>query len=318
MLKIEVSGPKQPFLSVVDVPGLFHTDTIHQTRKDLGIVRNLIKAHMNESTSIMLWLTYRWSHHRMRCSSTQLGDEKEVLNIAQNKVEKLKHGWFLAKNRSIQDLQEGVAVEQRDVKEKVISANLLLDHIRKEIPALLAGLEGLLAPAKEELKGYDIHDIVKSYYKLAMKRFLDNVVIQVVERHVLGPNTPLRLFSPDFVDDMDEKDVTSIAAESSSTTQARSDLSPKLERLQNVLHLVPGDLHSLLGPNYILYTEYGVHDRFLWKLHEEFEVDDWADLQQLLREFIQKQDGLKFVRRQIAYRTDLESRDSLFTSSNIA
>lgn len=82
---------------------------------------------------------------------------------------------------------------------------------------------------------YDIHDTVKSYYKVAMKRFLDNVIIQVVERHVLGPNTPLRLFSSDFVDDLEDDQVKFIAAESSTTSMTRSDLTTKLERLQKAL-----------------------------------------------------------------------------------
>jgi hypothetical protein len=70
-----------------------------------------------------------------------------------------------------------------------------------------------------------------------MKRFLDNVIIQVVERHVLGPNTPLRLFSSDFVDDLEDGEVKFIAAESSSTSMARSDLTTKLERLQKALDI---------------------------------------------------------------------------------
>jgi hypothetical protein len=87
---------------------------------------------------------------------------------------------------------------------------------------------------------YDIHEIVKSYYKVAMKRFLDNVIIQVVERHVLGPNKPLRLFSSDFMDDLEDEQVKFIAAESSSTSMARSDLTTKLERLQKALDIAHG------------------------------------------------------------------------------
>ena len=87
---------------------------------------------------------------------------------------------------------------------------------------------------------YDIHDIVKSYYKVAMKRFLDNVIIQVVERHILGPNSPLRLFSSDFVDDSEDEEVKFIAAESSNTTITRSDLNMKLERLQKALKIAQG------------------------------------------------------------------------------
>lgn len=87
---------------------------------------------------------------------------------------------------------------------------------------------------------YDIHDTVKSYYKVAMKRFLDNVVIQVIERHILGPKSPLRLFSSDFVDDLEDEQVKFIAAESSSTSMARSDLTTKLDRLKKALDIAQG------------------------------------------------------------------------------
>lgn len=94
--------------------------------------------------------------------------------------------------------------------------------------------------SNDESAVYDIHDIVKSYYKVAMKRFLDNVIIQVVERHVLGPNTPLRLFSSEFVDDLEDDQVKFIATESSSTSLARSDLTTKLEQLQKALDIAHG------------------------------------------------------------------------------
>lgn len=70
-----------------------------------------------------------------------------------------------------------------------------------------------------------------------MKRFLDNVVVQVVERHILGPNSPLRLFSSDFVNDVEDGHIRVIAAENPNTNMARSDLTMKLDRLQKALRL---------------------------------------------------------------------------------
>ena len=46
----------------------------------------------------------------------------------------------------------------------------------------------------------DIHDILRSYYKVARKRSVDNVVSQATDHFlVTGPETPLNLFSPMFV-----------------------------------------------------------------------------------------------------------------------
>ncbi|GAM33409.1 interferon-induced GTP-binding protein [Talaromyces pinophilus] len=126
VLKIEVFGPKQPQLSDVDVPGLFH---------NLKIVRGLMKDYMEyylgrhgcsrqplQSRSFRLPREADKDGSRTvgvitKCDALQRGDEKEVLNIAQNTVEKLTHGWFLVKNRSTQDLKDGVTLQERDVEE---------------------------------------------------------------------------------------------------------------------------------------------------------------------------------------------------------
>jgi len=38
-----------------------------------------------------------------------------------------------------------------------------------------------------------------SYYLVALNRFIDNIGHQVVERHLLGPTSPLRIFQPEYV-----------------------------------------------------------------------------------------------------------------------
>lgn len=43
------------------------------------------------------------------------------------------------------------------------------------------------------------HDSLAAYYDVAMYRFIDNFALQVVERHLLGPRGPLRLFNSDYV-----------------------------------------------------------------------------------------------------------------------
>lgn len=38
----------------------------------------------------------------------------------------------------------------------------------------------------------DLHDILRSYYKVARKRFVDNVCMQAADYHlVTGPDTPI-------------------------------------------------------------------------------------------------------------------------------
>ena len=55
MLKIEVCGPKQDHLSVVDVPGIFRRQSEGVTTKaDMETVRNMVKQHMENPRSVIL------------------------------------------------------------------------------------------------------------------------------------------------------------------------------------------------------------------------------------------------------------------------
>jgi len=71
VLKIEISGPAHHHLSVVDVPGLFHSKyqpvwlvsgnidifadpTKHQTKEDSEIIRTLIEIYMTDPRTIIM------------------------------------------------------------------------------------------------------------------------------------------------------------------------------------------------------------------------------------------------------------------------
>ncbi|KFY88242.1 hypothetical protein V498_06867 [Pseudogymnoascus sp. VKM F-4517 (FW-2822)] len=83
----------------------------------------------------------------------------------------------------------------------------------------------------------DIHDILKAYYKVALKRYMDNVVLQVVERIYLGSNGPVRAISPEYVGTLSDTDLADIAAESYATSSTRTEIGYKLERLDKALNL---------------------------------------------------------------------------------
>lgn len=83
----------------------------------------------------------------------------------------------------------------------------------------------------------DIHDILKAYYKVALKRFADNVVIQIVERHILGRDGPVRVLCSDMVNDLDDAELLDIAGEKFLTSSLRNELIGKLERFQSALEI---------------------------------------------------------------------------------
>ncbi|KFY50419.1 hypothetical protein V495_00273 [Pseudogymnoascus sp. VKM F-4514 (FW-929)] len=83
----------------------------------------------------------------------------------------------------------------------------------------------------------DIHDILKAYYRVALKRYMDNVVLQVIERIYLGSNGPVRAISPEYVGTLSDAELADIAAESYATSSTRTEIGYKLERLDKALNL---------------------------------------------------------------------------------
>ena len=83
----------------------------------------------------------------------------------------------------------------------------------------------------------DIHDILKTYYKVAIKRFTDNVVLQVTERCILSSKGPVRILSPDMIGNLGERELIEIAGENYATLSIRHELITKQERYQKALEV---------------------------------------------------------------------------------
>lgn len=91
--------------------------------------------------------------------------------------------------------------------------------------------------SNEDQAIFDIHDILKAYYKVAMKRFTDNIVVQVSERYILGDRGPVKMFSPDIVGDFEDDKLIEIAGENFATASQRNDLVSKAARFKQALQI---------------------------------------------------------------------------------
>ncbi|KAJ5712728.1 Dynamin [Penicillium malachiteum] len=79
----------------------------------------------------------------------------------------------------------------------------------------------------------DIHDILKSYYKVARKRFVDSVCMQAADYYlVTGPQTPMNLLSPTWVNDLSNDKLAEIAGEDANTLRKRRQLRKQIEDLE--------------------------------------------------------------------------------------
>lgn len=80
----------------------------------------------------------------------------------------------------------------------------------------------------------DLHDILKSYYKVARKRFVDVVCMQGVDFHlVTGPDTPTKVFSPSFVTNLKPEELERISGETLMTRKKRAELVREISNLEN-------------------------------------------------------------------------------------
>jgi Dynamin family len=55
VLRLEISGPDEEHLSVIDVPGIFkNTTSGFTTKADITLVRNMVQEYMDNPRSVML------------------------------------------------------------------------------------------------------------------------------------------------------------------------------------------------------------------------------------------------------------------------
>jgi hypothetical protein len=107
---------------------------------------------------------------------------------------------------------------------------------QSDVPKLLGGL-GNRSNA-EQVKE-DIHDILQSYYKVARKRFVDNVCRTVIEYFLLdGNKSPLKILNPELIAGMSETQLDMIAGEDATTKRERERLVSEIRGLEEAMKVL--------------------------------------------------------------------------------
>ncbi|KAF5963044.1 dynamin family [Fusarium coicis] len=84
-----------------------------------------------------------------------------------------------------------------------------------------------------------IHDILQAYYKVARKRFVDNIYHQAIDHCLLsGPSSPLSLFCEQWVLDLSDEKLQLIASESRATQERRQTLQTALQDLAEAIEIL--------------------------------------------------------------------------------
>ncbi|KAM5476771.1 hypothetical protein MauCBS54593_000041 [Microsporum audouinii] len=171
ILRIEISGPDRPHLTIVDLPGLIHSETKQQSASDVDLVQDVVQAYMREPRSIILavisakndianQIVLKLARGADRFGRRTLGvitkpdtliagspTESIFVSLAKNQEVDFRLGWHVLKNM---DSEKGVStLANRNAEEKqffsqgvwkdIAPSILGIDRLRKRLSKVLLG-----------------------------------------------------------------------------------------------------------------------------------------------------------------------------------
>ena len=171
ILRIEVSGPDRPHLTIVDLPGLIHSETKLQSASDVELVQDVVQTYMKEPRSIILAVVSAKNDYanQIVLKLARIADQKGnrtlgvitkpdtlipdseseamYVSLARNQDVEFRLGWHVLKNM---DSETGEwSLTDRDVKEEAffsqgiwaeLSRSLLgVDKLRSRLSKVLLG-----------------------------------------------------------------------------------------------------------------------------------------------------------------------------------
>ncbi|KAM3558130.1 hypothetical protein MY1884_004150 [Beauveria asiatica] len=161
ILRVELSGPYQPHLTMVDLPGLFRAGNREQSAKDAKTVRKMVRAYVKNPRSIILAVVSAKSDFALqeitemareldpkgirtlglitKPDALDAGSDSEAayVKLAQNEDVAFRLGWHVLKNRDYQ---------MRD------ASDVLKDQILRQLPALIQDIEMEISSTESQLR----------------------------------------------------------------------------------------------------------------------------------------------------------------------
>ncbi|KAI6821837.1 hypothetical protein KC340_g12650 [Hortaea werneckii] len=140
VLSIEIAGPGRPHLTLVDLPGLIHSENKMQSKEDVELIRGLVDDYLKEKRTIIMAVVSAKNDYAnqiilKKCRDVdpkghrtigiitkpdflEPGSENEAswLELAENKDIFFELGWHMLKNRS--DKESDKSFEERNAAEK--------------------------------------------------------------------------------------------------------------------------------------------------------------------------------------------------------
>ena len=169
ILRVEVTGPKQPHLTLVDLPGLFSGTDKEQGKNDAALVDSLVTSYMNNKRSLILAVISAKSDIPLQKVTRFINDidprgerimgiitkpdtlskgsnmERSFFELAMNKRQYFRFNWHVLKNRDYE--QRSYTLQERNASEsEVLNSGIwtALPPTRKGIDSLSPRLSSIL------------------------------------------------------------------------------------------------------------------------------------------------------------------------------
>ncbi|KAH1627320.1 hypothetical protein KXV89_008083 [Aspergillus fumigatus] len=202
LLRVEVSGPDRRHLTIVDLPGLIHSETKQQSAADVELVHDVVKSYMEEPRSIILavvsakndvpnQIVLKLARAADPHGTRTLGvitkpdtlvrgsdSEAQFVSLAKNQEVEFRLGWHALKNM---DTDKGAwTLAERDKEEHAFFASGVwealprshvgIDQLRKRLSKLLlAQIATELPSLMQEIKA-KLEDCSQKLEKLGEPR----------------------------------------------------------------------------------------------------------------------------------------------------
>jgi GTPase SAR1 family protein len=171
LLRVEVSGPDRPHLTIVDLPGLIHSETRQQSAADVKLVQDVVQSYMKEPRSVILavvsakndfanQIVLRLARDADPSGNRTLGviskpdmlvpgseSEASFVSLAKNQDVEFRLGWHVLKNMDSEKGQWGLS--DRNIHE----LNFFSQGIWQDLPRSLVGVDSLRARLSRLLLG---------------------------------------------------------------------------------------------------------------------------------------------------------------------
>ncbi|KIL93924.1 hypothetical protein FAVG1_02486 [Fusarium avenaceum] len=147
ILRIELTGPDQPHLTMVDLPGLYAVENKKQSYNDVKIVHDMVERYMSRPRSIILTVVsakYEYVLQKVtqmaknadpsglrtmglitKPDTLDVGSPSEdsYVRLAQNLEAELQLGWHVLKNRNFEE-RDVTSAQRDDIEKEFFSRGL--------------------------------------------------------------------------------------------------------------------------------------------------------------------------------------------------